>query len=93
MRVSAAGIECALKANRDGWRGHFEVVWPTAMQHAKLKLEDFGGNGRYVKPEHVDRFYLNDPMVSGLAPGTFVCPPEKPVMPMAGEKLYHPVKN
>ena len=93
LRVSTAGIECALQANKDGWKGHHEVVWPTAMQHACLKLEDMGGSGPFVRPEHIDRFYVNDPIVSGLAPGTFVCPPEKPTPPMTDNKLYHPVKN
>lgn len=92
MRISARGLQVFHKANRKGWRGHYEVSLPTALYHYGLKVEDFGGDGEFVAEQNLNRFYLNNPKVDGLGPGTFVCPPTAPISEVLPDKLYHAVK-
>lgn len=92
MRISAQGLQVLREANRKGWRGHYEVVVPTALYHYGLTLEDFGGDGEFVGEENRNRFYTNSPSVDGLGPGTFVCPPTRPLEERLPNKLYHAVK-
>jgi hypothetical protein len=92
LRISAQGLQVLHKANRKGWKGHYEVLMPTALYHYGLTLEDFGGDGEFVDEENKNRFYTNTPLVDGLGPGTFVCPPSQPVADRLPNKLYHAVK-
>lgn len=92
MRISDKGLRVLEKANRRGWRGHYEVCVPTALYHYGLKIEDFGGDGEFVAAHNVNRFYVNNPKVDGLGPGTFVCPPTEPIDERLPDKLYHAVK-
>ena len=57
-----------------------------------LTIEDIGGDGKFVTPHNEERFYTNTPQMSGLAPGTFVCPPKSCEPLTYANKLYHPVK-
>ena len=45
-----------------GWSGHHEVVIPTAVSYLGMKIEDFGGNGEYVRLGNENRFYDNTTM-------------------------------
>lgn len=93
MRISAAGIRAYTKANRRGWKGHYEVCMPTVLKHYGLAIEDIGGDGEFVAEKNRNRFYTNTPEKSGLAPGTFVCPPAgQPISEVLPDKLYHAVK-
>ena len=64
----------------------------TLLKHYGLRVEDIGGEGEFVRPENMGRFYTNTPEKDGLAPGTMVCPPCKPDMTMRSGKLYHAIK-
>ncbi len=91
-RISNAALECLDAFYRRGCSGHMETLVPTALHHAKLRLEDIGGSGDFVRPENVDRFYVNRPASNDLSPGTFVY---RPARTQAGEQpdtLWHPVK-
>lgn len=92
MRLSARGVNLFRKANRKGWRGHYEVCLPTALYHYGLTVEDFGGDGEFVAEHNRNRFYTNTPGVDGLGPGTFVCPPTQPIADRLPDKLYHAIK-
>jgi hypothetical protein len=92
MRISARGLQVLQKANRKGWGGHYEVFLPTVLYHNGLMLEDLGGDGEFVKEQNKNKFYTNTPLVDGLGPGTFVCPPTEPVADRLPNKLYHAIK-
>ncbi|MEQ8968463.1 MAG: DUF3405 domain-containing protein [Azospirillaceae bacterium] len=93
-RLSAEGAECLDSAMRAGWDGIYEVTWPTILAHAGLVIEDIGGDGPFVRPENVNRFYQNNPGIDTLAPGTFVYRPMlRRVRETARAALWHPVKK
>ena len=75
-----------------GNKGHYECLVPTLLHQAGMRIEDIGGDGEFVQPHNINRFYRNTPAVGSLAPGTFVF---RPAMQRAGAepgKLWHPVK-
>ena len=91
-RLSRRGFEAVDRAYRAGADGHHEQIWPTVLHHAGLALEDIGGNGRWVRPENVDRFYFNEPGSFSMAPGTFVWRPAFHRVMRRRNTLWHPVK-
>lgn len=92
-RLSARACARLDRAYARGWAGHDEVLVPTVLARGGLRIEDLGGGGEFVRPENIDRFYTNTPARQGLAPGTFVCPPQEASVHEATGKLYHPVKE
>jgi hypothetical protein len=91
-RISKHACELLYRKFGQQWKGHEEVVVPTLLNHYRLSIEDIGGEGEFVHPENKTRFYINTPDKAGLAPGTMVCPPCAPDMPMLPGKLYHAIK-
>jgi len=91
-RLSKKACQLLYKKYRRQWKGHDEVVVPSLLYHYGMSIEDIGGDGEFAKSENKNRFYLNSPENDGLAPGTMVCPPCEPVMPMLSGKLYHAIK-
>lgn len=91
-RYSAFALDLLTRKYGKKWQGHDEAVVPTLLHHYGLTLEDIGGNGEFVDPQNRDRFYVNSPEKKGLAPGTMVCPPELPELPMAPGRIYHAIK-
>ena len=91
-RMSKRACKLLYKKFGQQWNGHDEVVLPTILNHYGLSLEDMGGEGEFVRPENKARFYVNTPENVGLAPGTLVCPPSMPKLPMLPGKLYHAIK-
>lgn len=92
FRLSAKGYDTLAEAYRLGWHGHYECLAATLLVRAGLGVEDIGGNGDFVKPGNVGRFYASTPASNTLSPGTFVF---RPAMTEAGSRpdtLYHPVK-
>ena len=88
-RRGAAAIE---KAYRAGAGGHYELTWATILHHAGLVLEDIGGNGEWVRPENVNRFYFNTKHTYSMSPGTFVFRPNLSRVMRRPNTLWHPVK-
>ncbi|MFW5697957.1 MAG: hypothetical protein ACOCX1_05320, partial [Fimbriimonadaceae bacterium] len=81
-------------AMAEGWDGIYEVVWPTVLHNAGLTIEDFGGDGRFVRPENINRYYTSTPEGVGLSPGTFVYRPMFRKVPNGSrDMLWHPVKK
>ena len=92
FRISKAGLEALCAAYREGWAGHYEAAVPTALRQAGLSLEDIGGTGAFVRPGNRNRYYLSEPRIHSLSPGTFVY---RPVFKSPGRRpntLWHPVK-
>lgn len=94
-RISRKALRLVHESHQLGWRGHFEVLFPTLLSRAGLKIEDFGGDGPFVPAIRKNRFYLgSSPRIDGaLEEGTFRFRP--PFQEIGGEpnKLYHPVKE
>ena len=75
-----------------GNKGHYECLLPTLLHNAGMRLEDIGGNGEFVRPQNVNRFYRNTPAAGFLAPGTFIFRPSMQRAGRESDKLWHPVK-
>lgn len=92
MRASRRALAAIDAAYRAGWGGHCEVTWPTIVARAGLKIEDFGGDGEFVRPENRNRFYTNTPSDRDLAPGSMVFRPARTSAGFRRNRLWHPVK-
>lgn len=91
-RLSRRALERLDRDYRTGVKGHFECLVPTLLCHAGMTIEDIGGDGEFVRPGNVNRFYRNTPTKGHLGPGTFVF---RPIMERPGDEpntLWHPVK-
>jgi hypothetical protein len=93
FRLSQKACVILNNAYNAGWSGHYEVSIPTILNYHGCLIEDIGGDGEFVKPENRNRFYTNTPSAPGLAPGTFVCPPNNCNYSTDSNRLYHPVKE
>jgi hypothetical protein len=92
-RLSSRALATMDEEYRRGVAGHMEALMPTVLHQRGLVIEDIGGQGEFVQPENLNRFYHNDPASNSLSPGTFVY---RPVMRAAGAEpnlLWHPVKR
>lgn len=91
-RISRRGLIELDRAYRNGWGGHCEVTVPTILGQAGMRLEDIGGDGEFVAPGNVNRFYRNTPKTRDHFPGSMTF---RPVMTSPGAEpnlLWHPVK-
>jgi hypothetical protein len=93
FRLSQKASTVLNNAYHEGWSGHYEVSIPTILNYQGCSIEDIGGDGEFVKPGNKNRFYTNTPAAPGLAPGTFVCPPNDCGYGKVPNRLYHPVKE
>lgn len=91
FRLSRRALATLDRAYQSGWSGHFELVWATVLIKEGLEIEDFGGDGIYVKPDNMNRFYFNHPLRWSLSPGSFVFRPNVKVLSRPNT-LWHPVK-
>jgi hypothetical protein len=92
FRLSRRGFAAIDAAYRAGAGGHYELTWPTILAHDGLVLEDIGGDGAWVRPENVDRFYFNNKASFSMRPGTFVFRPGFSRVERRPDTLWHPVK-
>ncbi len=90
-RISHELLTALDAAYRKGLGGHYEFLVPSVAVQNGRTIEDFGGRGRYVKPENVDRFYFARGSAYTHSPGTFVFRPEQHVLARSNT-LWHPVK-
>lgn len=92
-RISRRALDIVHKAYHNGWGGHCECTIPTILNLAGLSIEDMGGNGEFVKPGNLNRFYHNNPKAMTHGPGTLIF---RPVLTRPGNEpnlLWHPVKS
>lgn len=81
-RLSSQALVCIDAHLRIGWMGHYEVLLPTLLYNKGFFLEDFGGEGTFVRPENNAKFYDDTSM--RIAP---VLPDDRK------NYLFHPVKE
>ncbi len=91
-RLSNDALACLDEVYGQGARGHMETLVPTALEQSGLRLEDIGGDGVFVKPGNVNRFYTNQRTSNQLSPGTFVYRPARTAAGEEPNRLWHPVK-
>jgi hypothetical protein len=95
FRVSNALAREMDAAYAAGFGGHLEGTWSTLASLRGMRIEDIGGEGPFVAPGNLRRFYTASPSTAVqfyLAPGTFFA---KPAMYRPGRRrdtLWHPVK-
>jgi hypothetical protein len=92
-RLSAQTIDAVIAAGQNGIDGFYEVVWPTVLHHRDLVIEDIGGDGQFVRPGNVNRWYTSTLTSQNLSPGTFVARPIRFRPGLKRNKLWHPVKR
>jgi hypothetical protein len=90
-RISGEVLDLLDAAYRQGLGAHYEVSVPSVAAQNGLSIEDYGGNGRYVRPENVNRFYFARGATYSHSPGNFVFRPAQKVLRRANT-LWHPVK-
>ena len=90
-RISARALDALGAAYAAGLGGHYEINVPSVPSQLGMVLEDFGGQGRFVRPENRNRFYFARGDNYSHSPGTFVFrPAQKPLR--RANTLWHPVK-
>lgn len=90
-RISRATLAALDDVYRRGGCGHYEIALASVAAQNGMLLEDFGGNGSYVRPENRNRFYFAHGATYSHSPGNFVFRPEQHVLPRRNT-LWHPVK-
>ena len=91
-RLSPVLLDALDRDYRCGLGGHYEITMPTVAAQHGLKLEDFGGNGSFVRPDNRNRFYFANNASYSHSPGNFVFRPNiRRVLPRQNT-LWHPVK-
>ena len=81
-RLSRQALACIDAYLIIGWMGHHEVLLPTLLYNKGFLVEDFGGEGTFVRPENNAKFYDDTSM--RIAP---VLPDDRK------NYLFHPVKE
>jgi hypothetical protein len=94
QRVSAPAFAAIQAAFRRGWRGHYEVVWPSAIAHAGLRLEEIGATGEFTPKSRRGLHYTYTPLDPNGSPGSFVYRPSfmEHEISQSPARLWHPVK-
>lgn len=90
-RLSHQVLHALDDAYRAGLGGHYEINVPTVAAQNGMALEDFGGNGSFVRPDNINRFYFARGDTFTHSPGNFVFRPAQRVLPRRNT-LWHPVK-
>ena len=93
-RISKQALSFLHQAMQDGWCGHFEVLIPTLLYNNGFQIMDFGGVGRFVSPDMMNKFYTSSPPNKHglLIEGTMRFRPLFFAYGGQKNKLYHPVK-
>ena len=90
-RISRSALDALDAFYRLGGCGNYEIILASVAAQNGMSLEDFGGNGRYVRPENRNRFYFARGGTYSHSPGNFVFRPGQRVLPKRNT-LWHPVK-
>jgi hypothetical protein len=90
--VTGEAVDAILGGYHEGFKGHYEGVWPTVIARQGLGLHDIGGAGPFVPPGDENRFYTNTGQQQ-LAPGTFVWRPYHTDYDRTGGQIWHPIRE
>lgn len=76
-----------------GDRGHNELLMPTLFQYYKLKMADFGGEGRHIYQDYPNLFYCQNPADKEDEKCTHRFRPAHKEEELAlRNMIYHPIK-
>ncbi|MBN2349208.1 MAG: hypothetical protein JXJ22_10240 [Bacteroidales bacterium] len=89
-RLSNKAIEFLEKELKSGWIGHDEGLIVTLLKINGFSILDFGGNGRYVLDECINKYYTGN---IELNAGTMRYRPPFLNFGKEKNKLYHPIKG
>jgi hypothetical protein len=92
-RYSRTAFLCLNREYQKGYSGHFECLIPTLLQACNLTIEDFGGDGEFVKQSNINKYYFNNPKIMGLLPGSFTAVKNSFNPELHPPLLQHPVKE
>ncbi|WP_293309566.1 beta-1,6-N-acetylglucosaminyltransferase [Pedobacter sp. UBA5917] len=94
-RISHRAVCFLDKAFSEGWSGHHEVAIPTLLKEHGFSVEDFGGNGSYVREGATGKFYQESMAAAGgeLDTGSMRYRPLISQSEINGSLLYHPLKT
>ena len=92
-RLSSRAIDAIIDAGRNGVDGFYEAIWPTVVNDRGMVVEDFGGDGEFVRPGNINRWYTSTLTSQTLAPGSLVARPIRFRPGLKPNKLWHPVKR
>ncbi len=92
-RFSDRAMDAIIAAGQNGVDGYYEVMWPTVLHNRGLVIEDIGGDGPFVRPGNVNRWYTSTLSSQNLSPGTFVARPIRFGRGWKRNTLWHPVKR
>lgn len=92
-RFSARSMDAIIDAGQNGVDGYYEVMWPTVVLDHGFTLEDIGGDGPFVRPNNVNRWYTSTLTSQTLSPGTFVARPIRMGRGWRRNTLWHPIKR
>ena len=92
-RLSSRAIDAIIAAGQNGVDGFYEAIWPTVVHNLGMVVEDFGGDGEFVRPSNVNRWYTSTVTSQTLAPGSFVARPIRFRPGLTPNRLWHPVKR
>jgi hypothetical protein len=56
-RVTSRALRHIDNRLQEGWNGHPEAVWLTALNHGRYKIEEIGGDSPFTPPERKGRYY------------------------------------
>jgi hypothetical protein len=93
-RYSRHALDTISRNQRAGWCGHAEVLIPTMIAQAGLKIADIGGRGPFTPPARRGRFYSSYSDVAGSLKniGSVRYRPATSTPGLRSDRLYHPVK-
>lgn len=89
-RLSNEAIAFIDQKHREYWRGHEEVLIATLLHNNGFSLRDFGGSGKFVLPDDLNKFYIDGAANKDKSMRW------RPSFERPGRgknKLYHPVKK
>jgi len=94
-RLSARALSYLDEALLSGWSGHHEILIPTLLYAAGFKVNDFGGEGRFVLRNCESRFYepAGNDFYGVLKQGSMRYRPVIAKEECVRDWLYHPVKD
>jgi hypothetical protein len=90
-RFSAKALDALIEFHRAGWRGHQEVIVPTLISRAGLRIGDLNDVAKASAGRQVYSS-VNDPMGSLEELGTLRARPARSRPGFRRGMLYHPVK-
>lgn len=94
FRISCRALAYIHGQLRDGWRGHYEVSFPTLLHQGGFRIRDFGGDGGFVFYGMKNRNYTSQAGKRGLL-NPFCSVHWRPSSTRPGlvrNRIYHPVK-